>query len=87
MMPFTLSSLLGAGPRCAADMFQKDCCALIVVSGSGMCKVGFTGDYAPRFMFPSGGAWPKMLDIMAGMDQPSSHSCSFRTQDWVLHAR
>ena len=27
-----------------ADLFQKDCCALIVVSGSGMCKVGFTGD-------------------------------------------
>ena len=34
-----------------ADMFQKDCCALIVVSGSGMCKFGFTGVYAPRILF------------------------------------
>ena len=30
---------------------------------------GFTGDYAPRVMFPSGVARPKMLRILAGMDQ------------------
>ena len=30
---------------------------------------GFTGDYAPRVMFPSGVARPKMLRILAGMYQ------------------
>ena len=48
---------------------QKDSCALLVNSGSGLCKVGFTGDYAPRSMFPSVDDRPQMLDIMAGTDQ------------------
>ena len=48
---------------------SSDVAALVVVSGSGMCKVCFSGDYAPRTVFPSVVAWPKMLDIMAGMDQ------------------
>ena len=34
-----------------ADMDQKDSLALF--SGSGMCKVGFTGDSAPRAVFLS----------------------------------
>ena len=51
---------------------QKDSCALLVYSGSGLCKVGFTGDYAPRSMFPSVDDRPKMLDIMAGTDQKNS---------------
>ena len=41
---------------------------------SGMCRVGFTGFYAPRVMFPSGGARPRMLCVMAGMDQKDSCS-------------
>ena len=56
-----------------AGMYQKDCCALTVVSGSVMCKVGFTGDYALRSVIPSVVARPKMLDIMASMDQKNSY--------------
>ena len=52
-----------------AGVCQKDSCALLVNSGSGLCKVGFTGDYAPRSMFPSVDDRPQMLDIMAGTDQ------------------
>ena len=52
-----------------ACVCQKDSCALLVNSGSGLCKVGFSGDYAPRSMFPSVDDRPQMLDIMAGTDQ------------------
>ena len=52
-----------------AVMNQKDSTTLVVNPGSGMCRVGFTGYDAPRVMFPSGVARPKMLRILAGMDQ------------------
>ena len=60
-------------PGIMAGMYQMDSSSLVVVHGSGMCKVGFTGDYAPRIMFPSVAAWPKMLIIMVGMDQKNSY--------------
>ena len=51
-------------PRIMAGMYQMDSSSLVVVCGSGSCKVGFTCDYAPRSMFPSVDDRPKMLDIM-----------------------
>ena len=52
-----------------AVVYQKDSTTLVVNLGSGMCSVGFTGYHAPCVMFPSGVAKPKMLCILAGMDQ------------------
>ena len=49
--------------RIMAGMDQKDTYA-----------VGFGGDYAPRVMFPSGVARPKMLRILAGMHQEDSYA-------------
>jgi len=34
-------------------MSDEDAVALVVDNGSGMCKVGFAGDDAPRAVFPS----------------------------------
>ncbi|CAE7251999.1 unnamed protein product, partial [Symbiodinium microadriaticum] len=42
--------------------------ALVVDNGSGMCKAGFSGDDAPRTVFPSIIGRPKMPGIMVGMD-------------------
>ena len=50
-------------------MNQKDSTTLVVSHGSGMCRVGFTVYDAFCVMFPSGVAKPKMLRILAGMDQ------------------
>ena len=57
-----------------AGACQKDRCALIVSSGSGLCKAGYVGYCGPRSMFPSVDDRPKMLDIMAGTDQKNSHA-------------
>ena len=59
------SELLGI----MAVMSQKDSTTLVVIHGSGICWVGFTGHDAPRVIFPSGVAKPRMLCILAGMDQ------------------
>ena len=59
------SELLGI----LAVMNQKDSTTLVVIHGSGICWVGFTGHDAPRVTFPSGVAKPRMLCILAGMDQ------------------
>ena len=45
---------------------------LDVSSVSLFWLVGFTGDDAPRVMFLSGVAKPRMLCILAGMDQKDS---------------
>jgi len=42
--------------------------ALVVDNGSGMCKAGFSGDEAPRTVFPSIVGRPKMPGIMVGID-------------------
>jgi len=42
--------------------------ALVVDNGSGMCKAGFSGDDAPRAVFPSIVGRPKMRGVMVGMD-------------------
>ena len=55
--------------RVIFDMDQKGFFMFVDYHGSGMCRVGFTGYDAPRVMFPSGVAKPKMLRILTGMDQ------------------
>ena len=45
-------------PCIMAGMYQMDSSSLVVVHGSGMCRVGFTGYDVPRVMFPSGVASP-----------------------------
>ena len=59
------SELLGV----LAVMNQKDSTTLVVIHGSGICLVCSTGHDAPRVIFPSGVAKPRMLCILAGMDQ------------------
>jgi len=42
---------------------------LVIDNGSGMCKCGFSGDDAPRAVFPSIVGRPKNPGIMVGMQQ------------------
>jgi actin-related protein len=49
-------------------MVDPDMQALVVDNGSGMCKCGFSGDDAPRAVFPSIVGRPKNPGIMVGMD-------------------
>ena len=51
---------------------QMDRSTLVVVFGSGMRYAGLAGYDAPRVMFSSGVARPRMLCIMAVMDQKDS---------------
>ena len=43
--------------------------ALVVDNGSGMCKAGFSGDDAPRAVFPSVVGRPRVQATMVGMGQ------------------
>ncbi|KAB1268329.1 actin; cytoplasmic 1 [Camelus dromedarius] len=45
----------------------NDIAALVVDSGSGMCKAGFAGDDAPRAIFPSIVGHPRYQGVMVGM--------------------
>uniref|UniRef100_A0A3P9NEM8 Actin, beta 1 n=1 Tax=Poecilia reticulata TaxID=8081 RepID=A0A3P9NEM8_POERE len=47
---------------------EDDVAALVVDSGSSMCKVGFAGDDAPRAVFPSIVGRPRPHGVMRGMD-------------------
>jgi actin len=49
-------------------MVDSDAVPLVVDNGSGMCKCGFSGDDAPRAVFPSIVGRPKNPGIMVGMD-------------------
>ena len=55
-----------------ADM-ADEVVALVVDNGSGMCKAGFSGDDAPRAVFPSIVGRPKMPNIMVGTDQKDTY--------------
>uniref|UniRef100_A0A7I4YJE8 Actin n=1 Tax=Haemonchus contortus TaxID=6289 RepID=A0A7I4YJE8_HAECO len=46
--------------------------ALVIDSGSGMCKAGFAGDDAPRAVFPSIVGRPRHQGILVGMGQKDS---------------
>ncbi len=47
--------------------------ALVIDNGSGQCKAGFSGDDAPRCVFPSIVGRPKHPGIMVGMDQKDAY--------------
>ncbi|CAE6931996.1 unnamed protein product [Symbiodinium sp. CCMP2592] len=56
--------------QCTELAMSDEVVALVVDNGSGMCKAaGFSGDDAPRTVFPSIIGRPKMPGIMVGMDQ------------------
>ena len=48
---------------------SDDVQALVVDNGSGMCKAGFSGDDAPRAVFPSIVGRPRHTGVMVGMGQ------------------
>jgi len=54
-------------------MCDDDVAALVVDSGSGMCKAGFAGDDAPRAVFPSIVGRPCHQIVMAGMGQKNTY--------------
>ncbi|CAK0864615.1 unnamed protein product [Prorocentrum cordatum] len=53
-------------------MGVEEVAALVVDSGSGLCKASFSGDDASRAVFPSIVGRPKMPGILVGMDQKDS---------------
>ena len=46
---------------------------LVIDNGSGMCKAGFSGDDAPRAVFPCLIGRPKHAEAMIGIDQSDSY--------------
>ncbi|KAA0163544.1 hypothetical protein FNF28_04201 [Cafeteria roenbergensis] len=57
----------------AAEMADEDVQPLVVDNGSGMCKAGFSGDDAPRAVFPSIVGRPRHQGVMVGMDQKDAY--------------
>ena len=55
-------------------MAEEEVAAVVDDNGSGMCKVGISGDDAPRPVIPSIVEKPTMPGIMAGMDQKDGNS-------------
>ncbi|KAG4067078.1 hypothetical protein HA402_000069 [Bradysia odoriphaga] len=54
-------------------MCDDDVPALVCDNGSGMCKAGFSGDDAPRAVFPSIVGRPRHQGVMVGMGQKDSY--------------
>ncbi|KAJ7371077.1 actin [Desmophyllum pertusum] len=54
-------------------MADEDVAALVVDSGSGMCKAGFAGDDAPRAVFPSIVGRPRHQNVIAAIGQKDSY--------------
>jgi len=54
-------------------MREEEGCALVVDTGSYMCKAGFAGDDAPRAVFPSIVGRPLIPGIMVGEDQKETY--------------
>mmetsp|Transcript_8923 Transcript_8923/g.21166 ORF Transcript_8923/g.21166 Transcript_8923/m.21166 type:complete len:375 (-) Transcript_8923:61-1185(-) len=52
---------------------MEDAQALVVDNGSGMCKCGFSGDDAPRAVFPSVVGRAKNKGVMVGMDSKDTY--------------
>jgi actin-related protein len=46
---------------------------LVIDNGSGLCKAGFSGEDAPRSVFPSIVGRPKTLGLMVGKDRQESY--------------
>ena len=47
--------------------------AVVIDNGSGMCKAGFSGEDAPRAVFPSIVGQPKYPGIMIGMNNKENY--------------
>lgn len=56
-----------------AQVEQDENTALIIDNGSGMVKAGFSGDDAPRCVFPSIIGTPRHTGVMIGMGQKDSY--------------
>jgi len=54
-------------------MDEEEVQALVIDNGSGMVKAGFSGDDAPRAVFPSIVGRPKHTGVMVGMGQKDSY--------------
>jgi len=54
-------------------MDEDEVAALVVDNGTGMVKAGFSGDDAPRAVFPSIVGRPKHTGVMVGMGQKDSY--------------
>ncbi|CAH1389593.1 unnamed protein product [Nezara viridula] len=54
-------------------MCDKDVNALVLDTGSGVCKAGFAGDDAPRAVFPSMVGRPRHLGVMVLMGHKDSY--------------
>jgi len=57
----------------AGDDDDEEINALVVDNGSGMVKAGFSGDDAPRAVFPSIVGRPRHQGVMIGMGQKDSY--------------
>jgi actin-related protein len=55
------------------SVFIGDVQAIVVDMSSGMCKAGFSGDDAPRAVFPSIVGRPRHTGVMVGMGQKDSY--------------
>jgi len=55
------------------DDEDEDSPALVVDNGSGMCKAGFSGDDAPRAVFPSIVGRPRHQGVMVGMGNKDAY--------------
>eukprot|EP00484_Ammonia_sp_Unknown_P000824 CAMPEP_0197020610 /NCGR_PEP_ID=MMETSP1384-20130603/1434_1 /TAXON_ID=29189 /ORGANISM="Ammonia sp." /LENGTH=358 /DNA_ID=CAMNT_0042448269 /DNA_START=105 /DNA_END=1178 /DNA_ORIENTATION=+ len=47
--------------------YEDEACSVVIDNGSGMVKAGFSGDDAPRTVFPSVVGRPKHINAMIGM--------------------
>ncbi|RLN15378.1 hypothetical protein BBJ28_00026905 [Nothophytophthora sp. Chile5] len=54
-------------------MADEDVRALVIDNGSGTCKAGFSGDDAPRAVFPSVVGRPKQLGVMVGTERKDTY--------------
>lgn len=52
---------------------EEDTAAVVIDNGSGMCKAGFSGDDAPRAVFPAITGHPRYDIVMAGMGSKDTY--------------
>ncbi|KAI8340411.1 actin-2 [Blakeslea trispora] len=52
---------------------DEEIAALVIDNGSGMCKAGFSGEDAPRAVFPSLVGRPRHRGVMVGMGQKDAY--------------